>query len=199
MKTNWMSLGKKGWMVFVLFLFVNVLNAQETFVLVSSKSELTVKGTSSLHDWHMAAGLFSGSFEGGLNTNTDLEINNVSIECKAASIKSDNSIMDDKAHDALKVKKHETISFTSKQPLAVIVNGGTLNSKVGGALSIAGEAKNISIPFKGEVDTEGNVKVKGTLVLKMSDFNMKAPTALMGTIKTGDEVVVDYTFYFQKK
>ena len=39
---------------------------------------------------------------------------------------------------------------------------------------------------------------RGELTLKMSDYEISPPTALMGTIKTGDEVTIRFSIPFQK-
>jgi hypothetical protein len=38
---------------------------------------------------------------------------------------------------------------------------------------------------------------EGSLPLKMSDYNMKAPTAMLGVMKVGDQVTVKYNVTFE--
>jgi hypothetical protein len=39
--------------------------------------------------------------------------------------------------------------------------------------------------------------VKGTKQINMTDFNIKPPTAMMGTLKTANEVTVSFDLNFQ--
>jgi polyisoprenoid-binding protein YceI len=64
-------------------------------------------------------------------------------------------------------------------------------------LSIAGVAKEVK--FKTKYDVDGNqITFKGSYTFKMTDFNIDPPTAVMGTIKTGDEVTVRLEIVFTK-
>ena len=40
--------------------------------------------------------------------------------------------------------------------------------------------------------TQGKVQFTGSYTLKMTDFSVKPPTAMFGTIKTGDEITVKF-------
>ena len=47
-------------------------------------------------------------------------------------------------------------------------------------------------------DGDKQFQVKGEVPLKMSDFGIDPPTAMMGTLKTGNEVVIKYNLEFEK-
>ena len=40
--------------------------------------------------------------------------------------------------------------------------------------------------------TNGKIMLSGEKDFKLTDFNIEPPTAVFGTIKTGDEVVIHY-------
>jgi hypothetical protein len=37
------------------------------------------------------------------------------------------------------------------------------------------------------------IQIKGSKKVKMTDFNISPPTAMLGTLKTGDEVTISFT------
>ena len=193
---NW----KWGILVLIVILFQSSFaGAQNKYVLDKAKSSLKVTGTSTLHDWHMAVTDFSGSFTALFNENMDLVIDAGDFVCDAASITSDNSLMDDKAHNALKTDRYKKIEFDLSKATALVVNGGTIDSQIGGQLQISGQKHVATLPIKGTIDTDGNVTLKGEVDVKMSDYSIKPPTALMGAVKSGDDVTIHYQFYFLKK
>jgi hypothetical protein len=61
---------------------------------------------------------------------------------------------------------------------------------------LAGVTKRISVPFTG-VQAGDKVSINGSKELKMSEFNIKPPTAMLGTLKTGDQVTVAFQLNFQ--
>lgn len=196
MKTNKIQ---RRLLVSVLILFQSIFSyAQDKYVLNNEKSSLKVTGTSTLHDWHMDANIFSGEFTALFNEQNDLVISSGDFVCDAVSITSDNSIMDDKAHDALDTDRFKQIKFNIGQKNELVINGGTIDSKISGVLQISGQKKIVLLPVSGIIEEEENINFNGQVVVKMSSFNIKPPTALMGTIKTGDEVTIHYHFIFKK-
>ena len=175
------------------------ISAQEVYKLVPAKSSLTINGTSSLHDWSMKAEKLT------CNLNTDLvnknvqSISNVDFSCHVDQIVSDESgIMDSKAHDALKGDKYPVISFKFLSENSLNGANQQFKGTITGNLTLAGKTKTVSIPFSGSLQPNGNILVKGTIPVKMSEFDIKPPTAFFGTLKTGDVVNLQYSFEFSK-
>jgi polyisoprenoid-binding protein YceI len=61
-----------------------------------------------------------------------------------------------------------------------------------GLLTIAGKEKEIDISGTGTVDGNGTVRMKGSKQFKMSDFGVKPPSLMLGTMKVGDMVTVSF-------
>ena len=169
----------------------HVLHAQNSFRSVDGQSKVIVKGTSSVHDWEMQSSDISVKM--GLSASGEaLQIRDVSFSSTANSLKSKHDLMNNKAYEALNVKKHPEIRFTQTNVSVESFQNNSFKGKLHGYLEIAGVTKNVEIPFTGALKSDQQVAVKGTLKLKMSDFGIKPPTAMMGTIKTGNEISLEY-------
>ena len=57
---------------------------------------------------------------------------------------------------------------------------------------MAGATRPIELQAKYKVLPSGELQVTVSKALKMTDFKMEPPTAMMGTIKVGDEVTVNF-------
>jgi polyisoprenoid-binding protein YceI len=71
-----------------------------------------------------------------------------------------------------------------------------------GNLFAAGKSIPVSIPLDGVLSNiNGNkrIDVSGEINLSMSDFNIVPPTAILGTLKTGDRITVSFTLQFLQK
>lgn len=167
--------------------------AQVTYKVEWNKSSVFVSGTSTIHDWEMKVEQLQASFElaeaGSLQA---LKNGRVSVEVE--SIKSDRSLMNKKTYEALKSKKNPTITVSIDE---VNVTGEKGVAKF--TLSIAGKKQQISDDFTLESLADGQMRIKGELDLKMSSYDVEPPVALMGTIKTGDEVKIDYNLVFKQQ
>lgn len=174
--------------VFMLFM-VNT-NAQN-YNSVKAQSEIGVKGTSNLHDWDVKAENFTAKAE-IIKTNDQPEIKKFDFEVEAESLKSGKNGMDKNTYTALKTKSHKKITFKHLETSSIRKAGGNnYDVVIRGTLNIAGTAKDVRI--NGQLTNTGNgYTVKGSVPIDMTDFNITPPTALMGTIKTGKEITVDY-------
>ncbi len=181
--------------VLSLFAFCTSVSAQNP-VLVDKESRISISGTSNLHDWKEAAEEFSIDLKLSTDGASMPVIDMVIFKCKAASITSDNSIMTNKTHNALNVAKHPEIHFISEKQSALMIVDGKFSSTISGVLTINGIAKQVAVPVDGRLNG-GKLHVKGEKLLRMSDFEIKAPTALMGTLKTGNDVTVSFDVSFE--
>lgn len=179
-----------------MLLMAATVEAQESFRLDHRNSEITVKGTSSVHDWEMKATAMSATIavkndESGVN-----EIVNVKFSMPTEKLTSDNNIMNKKSWDALKSDKHDKIMFDLTSVSGFSSNGSTFSGTAYGTLTIAGKTKAVSIPFSGNTGSNDVLLVSGEEKINMKEFNVSPPTAMLGTLKTGEEVTVDFKMNF---
>ncbi|MCB9291188.1 MAG: YceI family protein [Lewinellaceae bacterium] len=161
-------------------------NAQEAFQVKSFK--MTVSGTSTLHDWESDVTKLeaSGNLDFSNAQLTDIQSLKVTIPAKGI-VSPKGRIMDNKTYDALKADKYPDITFRLDR---ATVNGQKIQAY--GKLCIAGKYQTVSLDATSKTDKAGNITFSGSKTIKMTDFGMEPPTALMGTIKTGDEVTIQY-------
>ena len=110
---------------------------------------------------------------------------------KTESLKSGKDEMDDIAHDALKAKKYADITFT-------LTSFKNLDSKKGqatGNLTIAGTTRPVTFTVESSVKG-GSVFMTGETAIKFSDFNLTPPTALLGTVKTTNDLKLSFRVSF---
>ena len=154
----------------------------------ADKSTMEITGTSSLHDWEMVVNEFS---VGG--NMTDTQVQNLKVTIKSKSMESGKSIMDSKAYDAVEADDYPEIIFTAK---SLQISGSKITGK--GNLTIAGESREIDLNAQIIKNGASEMQLKGSVPLKMTDFDIEPPTAMFGTLKTGDEVVINYDITITK-
>lgn len=166
--------------------------AQVQYKLDPAGSSIVIKGTSSLHDWEMKAEKISSAFiVVAVHDLSGLSSGDVIVETN--SLKSEHSLMNKKAYEALKQKSHPQI----KAKLLGIEQ--TLNTgKVLMELTIAGKTRQMADDFQLKTLENGRLQINGDLEIKLSDFGIEPPVALMGTIKTGNVVYVVYNLLYHK-
>ena len=150
---------------------------------------MTIEGTSNVHDWEMIAENPKSTLE--LTSESEKEVASVSFEVPVKSMKSGKNRMDKNTYEALKEEDHNKIVFNSTQ--IENVNG---NYYVVGDLNIAGISKKVRIPFKLSKN-DNTLNLALAYEINMLDYKVEPPTALFGTIKTGEKVNVKINLIYQ--
>lgn len=186
--------------VFVLSILSAMLvlsaTAQQEFVLDSDNSKLKITGTSSVHDWEMSAETFSCETTVELDSQRITSINAIDFSVKVEDLESGKRIMNNKAHDALKEKRHPEIRFRFDSGDPVTITEG--EAKLAGTLNIAGKSRKVELAANFNQVRNNRFSVNGMVPLKMTDFDIEPPTAMLGAIETGDEITVNFDFKFTK-
>ena len=155
--------------------------------------KMTVAGTSSLHKWESSVGVATVKSDIVINEGGLEAINSLYLEVDANSIKSTKgSVMDKKTWEALKTTQYPKITYQLTKIESINPAAGEYDIKALGNLSIAGVKVPISMNVKGKILSNGSLSFKGSKALKMTDFKIDPPTALMGTLKTGNDITVSF-------
>ena len=178
-----------------IILFVSKTHAQE-FNLDNEASQLIVYGTSNLHDWDVKAEKQSGKIV--LDQTDKLKISALKVVVIAESLKSGKGGMDKNTYKALNTDKHRTISFELKDVKSISESGnGSYNISSFGDLTISGVTKRIALDFTLELSSNQAI-LKGKTSLKMTNYGVTPPKALLGTITTGDEITIEFNSILKK-
>lgn len=181
----------------VMALTVQISVAQ-TYNLANNSSSLIVDGTSNVHDWNVKATNQSGKIGVTIENGVVAKLTQLDFSVVAESLKSGKSGMDKNTFKALKTDQHKNITFkmTNVKKLDCASNGDC-KVVVTGRLTIAGKSQTIDLAFDMKV-SDAKISLVGSKEIKMTDYGVEPPTAMFGTITTGNEVVVKFQTSFTK-
>ena len=166
----------------LMLTFLVPLLAQTTFKSDASSSKMSILGTSTLHDWESVVEDFTVTATVG-----DNKVSNVNLNVVVKSIKSGKNGMDKNTYNAMNADQFPNIKFSANE----LMISGT-NLKGTGQLTIAGNTKSIPVNFSFEKWNEDTFQVIGKVDIIMSEYGVDPPTAMLGTIKTGDKVTIKF-------
>ncbi len=195
MKTKHEIVTSKILAAFVLLLAFPFLSspvhAQEVFQ-VDPSSKIAIDGTSTLHDWTSDVTQFSGQALIKKDQNNLESLNKLSLNIPVTSIKGDHNGMDSKTYDALKKDQYPEIKFSLDK--VEKINPTTVTAS--GELSIAGVTRSIALQANYKELPGNKISFSGEKSIKMTDYNVTPPTALMGAIKSGDDITIKFDVAF---
>lgn len=160
----------------------------QDYAVDKENSSILIDGTSNVHDWE------ADVTEMDLDIDFDAEaaesdnmadaITSLVLTVESEGIDSDKRRMNNNIYDALKTDDHKEITFT----MTDIESTDDENMvTVTGDLFIAGVEREVSFDVETQ-ETDGGYQFDGTYTLNMVDYEVDPPTAMFGSIKTGEEV-----------
>lgn len=193
-----MNFSRKMMLAFATTIICFVAGAQ---VRYSAKDNLNlvVSGTSTLHDWDMKSAkgdcvaVFAANAAGALTGITSLQ-----FSTPAESLKSEHSAMDKNAYKALKTDKAAVISFAAAAGTVTGSEAAGYQVKCTGKLTIAGTTRDEEVVAFCKVNADKSITVTGSTKIAMKDYGMTPPSFMMGTIKTGNDVVLKFNLTLKK-
>ena len=178
-------------------------NGQAARATLAPASKVWIEGTSNVHDWKAEATQIDAVIEldaAGLNAPVAQLVRMVSLTIPVAGLKSGHGKMDENMRKALKADKNPEIRYTLTSVEAL--EGATKDAftlRAAGTLSLAGAENAITLDIVATRQADGSIKATGTVPVKMTAFQVKPPTAMLGAIRCGDEVKVRFDLVVGQK
>jgi polyisoprenoid-binding protein YceI len=158
----------------------------------NAKSNMTIDGTSNVHDWTEDVEIINGTMTAEIEGTKLVNISSINLSIPVQSIKSGKSTMDKNTYNAMNADKHPNIKYSLKS-VSITGNKAVLE----GTLTINGVAK--TIKMNSDYKVAGNtIQLTGSYAFKMSEFKIEPPVAMMGAMKTGDAITVKFNVLFNK-
>jgi polyisoprenoid-binding protein YceI len=167
----------------------------------AADADVKVLGTSNVHDWSMEDKDVTCTAKFTYATDQAAipdGLNGFGFTFPVHSLKSGKSGMDSKAYDALKAKSGGNIVFAASSSTVTPGSGGQFSVKSNGSLTIAGVTKPVVLTAACAVMADGSITCKGQNKLLMSDYQIKPPTYMLGALKTGNALTIDFTMIVKK-
>ena len=183
---------KKNLIVIAMMLALLIPGIAQSTFTASEQSTIIVAGTSTLHDWEADAEKLSA--KGTINTSASAieGVSSFTLTVPVESLESGKNGMNKNMYKALKSDEHPNITFKLNDVKSV--SPGKI--AVTGNLSIAGTTKPVDLAADYSVNGS-TVKITGSKEIDMTTWNIDPPTAMFGTIKTGEIITIKYNLVLE--
>ena len=171
----------------ILASFAGTASAQ-TLKINAQSSTMTILGTTNVHNFQSKVTQISGEL-----VISGKKVQSLKVEVPVKSIKSNEKLMDKKTYEAFDAEKHPTITFQLIDAVVQKATAEDIDVAVTGNLTMAGATKKITLNTTGKALKAGTFQFTGSVALKMTDFKMKPPTAMLGMMKVGDAITLKFS------
>jgi polyisoprenoid-binding protein YceI len=189
-----MLLQRQFLLTLLLIFATSLLTLQgQSVYRLQKQQQLKVAGTSTLHDWEMVSSEATGQATMLINNNQIQEIVNLKVNLPVKTLKSGNNRLDRVAYSSLDADKHADITYEITKVRSISANQVVAE----GNLTVSGQTR--PVVFRVNYTLNNNViQFSGTEKIKFSQFGIAPPTALLGTVKAGDDLTISFDASFSQ-
>ena len=165
-------------------------------------SKMRIEGSSTLHDWNMESTIVGGFLEADAGFPASSSKATVQVFTPVRSYKSsggkkmDQVMQEHMKEPQFKMIKYSLIELKPKAPAGA---AGPVQFDAVGALTILNNTVTNTTPVTVEKLADGKIKVAGSTPLKMSDYKLPPPKALLGTINVEDDLNITFEWLLAPK
>jgi polyisoprenoid-binding protein YceI len=179
--------------------FTTTLKAQSVYKLADAKdNNMKLSGTSTLHNWTMNAQTFNSEAQFVIKDHQISSLKALTFSMAVADLKSGESGLDKNAYKALKSNDYKTITYKLTSATVLPAKGSKFEIKTEGSLTIAGVTKAVIVYVYGTINDDETITCTGSEKLNMTDYQVKPPKFMLGAMKTGDAITLNFTLVYKK-
>ena len=153
---------------------------------LATGSRLWLEGTSTVRSFKCSASKLDVTAVGEPTAAPAQIVQTASLVVPVAQLDCGNKTMNEHMRKALKAESNPQISW---KLTSYDVQGSAVT--VDGKLTIAGKENAIQLKGTGTAEN-GVIRFKGSKQFKMTEYGVKPPTLMLGTMKVGDAVTVSF-------
>ena len=177
----------------VSILFSVAIGAQLAFapLSLSKTSKVWVDGTSNVRSFSCAAATIQADVAGETTGEPGSAVKSATLVIPVASLDCKNGTMNEHMLKALKAKTNPTIVFRLAS-YELAKQADVVRVTLAGTLAMGGVEKPVSMTVEASEGASGMLHVVGTHELRMTEWGLKPPTLMLGTMKVDERVKVGF-------
>ena len=173
----------------------------------ANASTIEITGTSTVHEWKMEGTTIAGAIDIAPAVAADPTRAEswksdkpalVTVTIPVTNIKSEHAKMDSVMLTAMNAKRFPEVKYelTQATPLKGTADSFLIRTK--GKLTIAGVTRDLDMDVTAAKNGAKRYVITGEAPMTMTSFGIKPPTAMLGTIRSGDAVKVSFRWVVER-
>ena len=180
--------------------------AQDLQMTIRPDSKLMLEGSSNVHGWACRSAEFvatvevDNAFQTHPLNQVAKPISRVQVSIPVKTLKCGHDKMDENMYKALKAEQFPEIRYalTTYVVDREQATADTFTARTTGQLTVSGQTIPVEIPITVVRTMTGAARGEGAVNLLMTDFGIKPPVALLGTLRTRNEISISFNVLLDK-
>lgn len=173
-----------------------------TTTTLLENSSMSITGSSTLHGWNVEATQYSVRFiipESWFDSNENWkgkDVDELVVNAPVEHLDGGENKMNRDLRDALEFEEYPEIVFRWDNINFVGKTDTGKKAEVSGKINIAGVEREISFQANIYLNEWSQIVARGNVPINMKDYGIEPPRALLGLIKTDENIELVYELYF---
>jgi polyisoprenoid-binding protein YceI len=186
------------------FAWAGVAAAQPAVVLQPG-GELAIDGKSTVRDFtckalEVKAQLTPGEAGGSLALeHLAGALREVRLDIPVARLDCADRTMNEHMFTAMLARQHPMIQFRMSGYEVGEAKEGQVPLRIRGELTMAGSTRPVDLSASASPTADGGLRVRGRYLLRMTDWGVRPPTLMFGTLKVKESVVIRFDFALARR
>ena len=178
------------------------LLAQDVTLNIQGKPQMHIDGEANVRSWDAAVEKVEGTLvmaEVEERTLENLSANlfkEMTLTIPVESIQSGSGGLTKSIHKYLNADDHPNITFTLNEANDVSVKGDSAVITASGVINANGVDSDVIMQVTASLNADGSINFQGEQELLMTSFEIDPPTAIFGTVRARDEMIISYNVNF---
>lgn len=168
-------------------------------VTLGAEKRIWIEGTSTVRKFTCQTSTFEATPSPAPSPTTPIEkaVQTVEVRVPVKALSCGNGTMEEHLRKALKAEQNPDIRFELKSYTVGEKTAAGTQVKAQGTMTIAGTSR--AVEMDGLVTpTPTGLRVQGAVPIRMTEYGVKPPSLMLGTLKVGDGVTVHYDVVLEK-
>lgn len=188
----------------ILMLFMaGAMFAQDMTLNVQDDYEMRLDGEANVRSWGADITELSGTLvlaemeELTIDSLTADSFKEMTLTIPVKSMDSGSGGLDKNMHKYLKEKDNPNITFTLNEVTGIEAQeDGTALITANGVVNAAGKDHEVTMNVTAKINDDGSINFTGEQELLMTSFDIDPPTAVFGTVRARDEMLITFNVNF---
>lgn len=184
---------------FAALAFVAAAGPMLDSLRLKPESRLWFAGTSTVRNWDCKAPNIQAAIDAEAGATAAVldgrkAVRTVDVTFPVSALDCENRTMNNHMRNALNAETHQHIRFTMTG--YTLAKAAATTGNLEGTLMINGQTRPITVPVQ-FANADGALRVTGRYPLAMTQWGVQPPRLMMGTMKVGDTITVNFDLLLQ--
>lgn len=186
----------------MLFLAGSVL-AQDITLNIQGQPQMRIDGEANVRSWGADVEEVRGTLvlteleERSIENLTPDLFKQMTLTIPVESLESGSGGLNKNMRKYLKEKNHPNITFRLDEVTNIEAQeDGTALITANGVINAAGKDHNVTMNVTASINSDGSINFTGEQELLMTSFDIEPPTAVFGTVRARDEMLISFNVNF---